>query len=1466
MTRCPSCGRRVTTVCPVHGKFELPGVEPDSSQISGPTSPTFEGYRILRLVARGGFGSVFEAESEHGGRVAIKLPRPDRPDARLCLSHEVRVLEDVGPPHVPAVLGYGELGDGTPFLVMEYLTTPTLADRLLARAEPMPPEEACTLTLSILDALAVVHARGYVHCDLKPENIFFSDADRHVTLVDFGLVAAVELAGRSRESTTGAGVGTAEYMSPEQCEGRPDIDTRADLYAIGVILFELCAGHPPFWGARTVVRESHLSRRPPRLSTSVPGRPVPRVLDDLVARCLAKDRRDRYAGVPELQAALAVALEEAVTAARAFPSPQRPAERPTMRSPAGQSPGAPARADRVPVGLLFFSTRADVVAVQAQITPLGGHLAHAAGGRYVAAFGQETGDNPARRALRAAEELLRQGLASRVRLDLAPVAVQSRKDGSKRYMSPLFTRAERFPPDSGPAGLSLTPDAAAVLPDAGAPGEGASEPPARASGTTPRMGIELPSMRLAAPSVPRIEADPTAEMAGWPMVGRDAVLDALVASARRAAGEAVPAAASVIGEPGQGKSHLFRVLVKRLTETGVAEVLALRAREPALGDADHTLAELLQRTLDLPALAPPDGGRELLRERLGQASSQRTHASDGARPRGQSTHPGRDGGPQTFAVRETTKPPATVRDAPSSVVPTAGNGSPTLRPPPTFAPPSATPASIPESRAPASGADLGPAVALALGWVVPGAPDSAMRPELKALGAAPGALRSALTVAAGEALRKRAATRPLFVVIDDAHYGSDVLISALEYAALSESGARLWICALGRPAFEQQAPSWGERAGRREVHRLGPLDPPSAATLCRRLLLPVESVADSAVQRLVDRAQAIPLLLVELVRGLRREGIVRRSPKGEAWYLATDELDRLPDLPLIEWLARSELDALAPTLRGHARLLALLGEQVTHADVAGLLLRLEQEGGDLEFPLDGRVATQRLLAASIVVEDRDGRIGFRHALVRETIARGTPEALRRRIHHAAALHYLDAGDHDRHDGRRDTQPPSDRPTGGADEHRLAKLAYHAGEAGMGAVAERAYFDLAQRARLRHAYTDAERLYSRALEQRGEAGPAERAAAYRGRGLMRYRIGRYHDSLTDFSCARTMIQEQGDVAAQIDILLDEATAFDWMDDYTSSEARVDEAEALLPEARTPLLEARVLLGVGRAAHRFSRNEIAAALMEQAERAAEPLGEEGYETLVIALTLLGFIYPGLGRLDDALSALDRTIAICESHGDRLHLTGAINTRALVWGCLGDKEQMIADMERGLASARALGHSTLELVGEYNCGEFLLLMDDPDAAEPHVRRALDINRKLSGDPGRPVVALLEARLRLYRGDVAGARAIAARIRERAAELRRHDEPDTLMAPSEDVICAMVELATTDAGPEAWDALEARSERFSVGQERIEVIETRALAAYNGGRMQEARGHYNRALALTAYIPNAIGARIRRRIGELS
>ena len=400
------------------------------------------------------------------------------------------------------------------------------------------------------------------------------------------------------------------------------------------------------------------------------------------------------------------------------------------------------------------------------------------------------------------------------------------------------------------------------------------------------------------------------------------------------------------------------------------------------------------------------------------------------------------------------------------------------------------------------------------------------------------------------------------------------LLGALEYATLAEARAPLWICALGRPGFKVDHPAWGERAARRDEHRLGPLDPVSAARLCRWLLQPVEDVSSAAVERLVARAKACPLFLIELVRSLKRDKIVRRSPRGDSWYLATDELDRLPDLPLVEWLAQLELDALSPVLRAHARLLALLGAEVTIPEITGVVHRLEQQGGAAELPLDAKIAVRRLLDAGIVSRGSQGRIGFRHELAREEVARSAPEVWRRRVHFAAAGYYGD-----------DPSAPDDR--------WLAQYAFHAARAGLGPTAAKAYLELARAASLRHAYTEAEGLYSRSLEQ-----PVERTfrrEAYRGRGLMRYRIGRYHDALIDFRGAQAMAAEEGDILAQIELLFDEATVLDWMDDFKSSEERVEAARALMPEQPPPLLHARLLLGQGRSAHRLSRQNEATELL-------------------------------------------------------------------------------------------------------------------------------------------------------------------------------------------------------------------------------------------------------------------------------
>ncbi len=1354
IARCPVCIRRVASLdpgCPDHGPIPAAaGEERDYSSVVAVERPSFLGYETGSVLGRGGFGTVFEARRHTDGeRVAIKLARADRPGADDRLLDEIAALEGVGPPGVPAVFARGKCADGSPYVVMEYVGAEPLASRLFAGAEPIPLALACSMTLAILEVVEAIHARGYVHRDLKPENILLDEGSR-VKILDLGLASSTTAPAPGPEVTEeGAAVGTVDYMAPEQCRGREDVDVRADIYAMGVILYELIAGRPPFSGSPTVVKQSHLSLRPPPLSPLAHER-VPPALEAIVQRCLAKDREDRFDS--------AMALREALARVQGDLPSKRVSTIPGPPKPAGTTGEQPARVsrqdERRTLCLLFFETEAEAMIIRAAIGSLGGHPAFTSGHRYVATFGQGLGDNPAQQALSAARSLLRDSVCSRVRLDLAPVSIQIRRDGSTRFLSPLFARSERFPAGDDPLGLSFTPAFVAVLPEVANP---ESESPA--------------SVRV--PSLPRDGhgAHDTHEelrlvnlnSAMVPLFGRDSLLASLNESAESATRDALPTIHVIVGDVGEGKSRLAGVLGEGLKALDPrVEVLELRAHRQVFGSADRTLRELLERLLDLPAAPPPEGAEELLRERL-----------------------------DSIALGE-----------------------------------------------------MMPTVALALGWVLTSAGDAPMGPGLRTMEAAPGALRSALILATGEALRRQAARRPLALVLDDAHLADEVMLGALEYATLAEAGAPLWICAFGRPGFKTDHPAWGERAARRDEHRLGPLDPASSARLCRWLLQPVEDISSAAVERLVARAEGSPLFLIELVQGLKRDNIVRRSPRGDSWYLATDELDRLPDLPLVEWLAQLELDALSPVLRAHARLLALLGEEVTIAEITGVVHRLDQQGGAAELPLDAKIAVQRLLEAGIVSRGSRGQIGFRHALAREEVARSAPEALRRRVHFAAAAYYGD-----------DPSAPEDR--------WLAQFAFHAARADLGPTAARAYLELARTASLRHAYTEAEGLYSRSLEQ-----PVEREAlrreAYRGRGLMRYRIGRYHDALVDFLCARKMAAEEGDILAQIELLFDEATALDWMDEFKSSEERVEAARALMPEAAPPLLRARLLLGQGRSAQRLSREKEAAELLHQASVEAGRLGDEGYETLVISLLMLGFVLQGLGRLDEAGVALDAMVALCEEHGDTFHLGAAFNNRGLLRAVLGQKEGMVADLERCISMARGLGQGSLELMSEYNLGEYLYLMDDLDAAAPHVRRAQAIDRRLAGGEGRAVLALIEARLACYRGDHAAAEAITKAIREHQSRARAEARTDALMVPSDDVLCAMIELSIHDGGTADWDDLEARSAISSVGQERIEVIEGRAIAALRHGRSEAARRALERAITLAATIPNVMGQRLRRRLEE--
>jgi serine/threonine-protein kinase len=277
-------------------------------------------YVVERELGRGGMATVYLARDlRHARTVAIKVMSPDvvAPASRERFLREIRMAAQLTHPHVLGVHDSGE-SDGLLYYVMPYVDGETLRARL-ARSGALPVSEAIRLVRELADALAHAHARGIVHRDLKPENVLLSG--RHAIIADFGIAKAIEATqsqdkSAARLTGTGVSLGTPAYMAPEQVVGDGATDHRADLYALGVVAYEVLAGAHPF-GARTpqTLVAAHLTEAPPSLATRRPD--IPAALAALVMQLLSKDPAAR----PQTAEAVVRALDDLpATSVRAAPS------------------------------------------------------------------------------------------------------------------------------------------------------------------------------------------------------------------------------------------------------------------------------------------------------------------------------------------------------------------------------------------------------------------------------------------------------------------------------------------------------------------------------------------------------------------------------------------------------------------------------------------------------------------------------------------------------------------------------------------------------------------------------------------------------------------------------------------------------------------------------------------------------------------------------------------------------------------------------------------------------------------------------------------------------------------------------------------------------------------------------------------------------------------------------------------
>ena len=1280
-----------------------------------PTDTQLGPYRILDKLGAGGMGAVYLArDTRLGRRVALKvLPAHLARDEEFVrrFEQEARAASALNHPNILTVHEIGE-AEGRRFIATEYVEGLTLRAALAAGRVDVPT--ALDVCAQVAGALAKAHTHGIVHRDVKPENVMV-DEEGHVKILDFGIAkqfapgpahdTGAHTPGQI-DTASGVVLGTSTYMSPEQLRGQV-LDGRADVWGLGVVLYELVAGRVPFdaptYGDLVV---SILQEEPPPLARSAPD--APPELDAILRRALAKKRGDRYQSAKDLQNDLRRLrrryddARDSVHAPPPLAAPPRPSG--AQQQHTTVTTGPPATTEQRKQVTVLFADLTGLTALAAgrdaeELSELtkellgvvdevvgehAGAVEKHVGDTVVALWGaREAHEDDPERAVRAALAV-QEAVGEFVARHAPPGAVPA--ETSRPWVRAGVSTGLVLVGDAGPAGeFTATGEAvrlAARLQQSAPPGgvlishdtyrhvRGVFnvQPPESLAFEGRPEAVEVYRVMSAKPRAFRVRTRGV-EGVETRMVGRQGELRHLMDALETASEDRELQIVTVFGDAGLGKSRLlyeFSNWQELLPEMWY--VFNGRAGETTQGLPYALVRDVFSFRFQIQDSDSQEVAREKLERGLVAMS-----------------------GPQTPADAETA-----------------------------------------QMRAHFIGQLIG--FDFSESKHLTGVMDDVRQ------------LRDRAFRYAAEFFADASRRHPILLYLDDIHWADDGSLDFVDYLARHCASVPMFVLCLARPALLERRPAWGEGQERHTRLTLRPLTKKESRQLFEEILRQARDVPPNLREMVVGGAEGNPFYVEELIKMLIDQRVI--VPGAEVWSVDSTRLVEVQVPPTLTGVLQARLDKLSPAEKTALQRASVVGRvfwdgAVAHlgAKLTGAIRRetkVETGGGAFAEATGGAVAgvLERLRRKELTYRREASSFAgareytFKHALLRDVTYESVLRRERREYHRRAAEWLA-------------------RQSGGRAGEFAGLVAEHYERAGETAEAAEWYGRAGRQARETYAPEAAINFYRKAIEfattppkpaagARAVAPAAEAGAAGEG---VRARLVEWHEGLGEtlrvqsrpaeavaaFRAMREAAEGLGDRVAEArawnGLALVEAARGDNRAMLESTRRAAELAESAGEGAAARRVLARALNLQSQALTRLGDARSAMLLGDQALALATGLGEEGRHERADSLKSLGMAYHALARFEQAEQCKEQALALYRELGDRVLVGNMLNSLGETARARGDFARAFERYREALAVAREIGNRPGEMFYLGNLGAARLGMGDFAGAEIDLRQSITL-----------------------------------------------------------------------------------------------------------------------------------------------